>query len=142
MPPSDVLEEVTVYGEVPLTLLRVEVFRAEDDYFATFNEVNSTDEFDIRCRRVASTGTRMAQRVCRAKFVDDLEARAYEEGVPFASYTPVIQNKKELLQNEMRELVLEHAELLNTLNEFGAAKERFESERERRCAGRIFFCRR
>ena len=141
-PASDELEEIIVYGEVPLTLLRGEVYRAEDNYFATFNELNSTDDFDIRCRRRAPTGTRIVQRVCRAKFVNELEARAYREGVPFGSYAAIMRQKEELLQSEMRELVFEHPELLNALNEFDAAQEGFESEREKRCAGRIFVCRR
>ena len=136
------IEEVIVYGEVPLTQLRAQAYRAMDKYFATFNELNSRDEFDIRCRWVAPTGTRIAQRVCRAKFVNDLEARAYREAVPFASFSIVMREKEDLLQNKMRELVLEHPELLGALSEFGATEDRYKAERERRCADRIFVCRR
>lgn len=65
-PDSTVLEEITVYGRIPLTALRVEVYRAEDNYFAAFNELNSTDEFDIRCVWEAPIGTHIKQRVCEA----------------------------------------------------------------------------
>jgi len=141
-PASDELEEIIVYGGAPLTQLRVQVYKAEDNYFATFNELNSTDEFDIHCRREAPTGTRIAQRVCRAKFVTDLQARATREGVPFGEFAHLLREKEELLNAEMRALVFEHPELLDALSEFDAAHEAFESERERRCAGQLFFCRR
>ena len=138
------MEEVLVYGRIPLTQLRKQVYDAEDSYFAAFNELNSSDEFDIRCRWEAprNIATRITQRICEARFVADLESRAVREGVSFASYAALVQQKAEQLHEEMRALVLEHPELLDTLLAFDSAREAFESERERRCAGRIFTCRR
>ena len=148
---SNVLEEVTVYGHLPLTTLRFEVYRAEDNYFASFNELNSKDEFDIYCRWEAPTGTRIKQRQCRARFYAELEYQAARQwrqgsGIPpqqwLASQQALIEDKARRLNEEMRRLVIEHPQLFDALNEFDAAKERFESEHERRCAGRILFCRR
>jgi len=141
-PASPDMEEVIVYGQASLGFLRSAVFEAEDNYFAAFNELNSTDDFDISCRREEPPGTRIAQRVCRARFVADLEHKAFREGVPFATFTPLMLQKAELLQNEMRELLVDHPELLNALSEFDSVKASYESEREERCAGRKLFCRR
>lgn len=135
------MEEVIVYGRASLGFLRSEVFDAEDSYFSAFNDLNSTDEFDITCRREAPPGTRIARRVCRAKFVADLEYKSFREGVPFATFAPLVQQKEALLQSEMRELLAEHPEFLNALSEFDSVQERYESEREQRCAGRKLFCR-
>ena len=123
------------YGEVPLVQIRIEVFRAEDNYFATFNELNSADEYDIRCIWEAPTSSRIKQRVCRAKFVDDLmaeEAQALLRGDPVTPTFGRMQVKGSRLHQEMKTLVLEHPELLDALTEFDATKDRYESERERR----------
>jgi len=142
LPPADDTEEIVVYG-IPLKKLRFEMHKAEDNYFATFNGLNSTDEFDIRCFDHAYTGTRIPQRVCRAKFVDDIEAAAataFLRGYPVVPTFGPMRLKAERLNAEMRALIPQHPELLAALNEFEAARQRFESEKERRCAGRILFC--
>jgi hypothetical protein len=48
-----------------------------------------------------------------------------------------MQTKGEQVQSEMRALVMEHAELLDALTEFDTARQRYDAERERRCAGRL-----
>lgn len=68
-------------------------------------------------------------------------SKSFREGVPFATFAPLVQQKEALLQSEMRELLAEHPESLNALSEFGSVQERYESEREQRCAGRKLFCR-
>ena len=54
----------------------------------------------------------------------------------------VIAQKSEQLYEEMKNLALEHPELLEALVEADEAQERFRAERERRCEGRLLFCRR
>ena len=148
---ADTLEEVMVYGETPLIQLRTEVYRAEDQYFATFNALNSSDEFDIRCERVATTGTRIPQRQCTARFYDEITARAataWQRGETISpqhylsSHQALIDMKSRELREEMETLVLEHPKLREALYEFNAAADRFESEHARRCAGRFLTCRR
>ncbi len=149
VPGPDVLEEVVVYGDVPLLVLRSEMDLAIDSYFAKFNELNSTDEFDIHCEREIHTGTRIKQRQCRARFYSDLEAQAAREWRDFGGPPPqqwlasrqvLIQRKAQLLDEEMKTLIDEHPELLEALTKAGAAEEKYSSERARRCAGRVFIC--
>jgi hypothetical protein len=148
-PSADDLEGIIVYGDVPLALMRGAVYRAEDNYFATFNELNSTDEFDIYCRWESPTGTHMKYRQCRARFYSELEAQAAREWRDFggpppqqwlASREALIQRKAQEVTAEMERLVAEHPELFNALKEVAAAQDKFEAEKERRCAGRILFC--
>jgi len=61
-------EEIIVRGK-RLAGFRVEVDLARERAYAVFNEINSTDDFDIQCvddepRR----GSRMGRRVCAARF--------------------------------------------------------------------------
>lgn len=142
------MEEVVVRSRMPLTLLRGAIYKAEDSYLSLFNALNSRDEFDIRCSRQARTGTRMVQRVCRARFYSDIEAEAAREyrytGTSpqqyVASRSPVIRQKSRQLHAEMLALLETHSELTEALFEVDAAHERFDSERARRCAGRALLC--
>ena len=52
-----------------------------------------------------------------------------------------IKQNDELLRKEMEALVVKRPELLNALSEFSDAKQVLDSERERRCEGRAFICR-
>jgi hypothetical protein len=63
-PPGD---EVVVRGRRPAQL-RLEIERAEDAFYARFNEVNGGDDFDITCRDELQTGSNIPRRVCRAQF--------------------------------------------------------------------------
>ncbi len=146
------LEEVTAFGIRPLLRLRSEMFEAENLYFAAFNEINSHDDFDIKCDdRVTYTGTRIPQRVCRARFYRDLEAQAAQQfqrdgtGIPpqvwLASREALIRSRAAALDAEMRALLETHPGLRDALLAFGEAEERYRTERERRCSGRILFCR-
>ncbi|MDX1561835.1 MAG: hypothetical protein R3305_02870 [Gammaproteobacteria bacterium] len=147
---SSEAEELVVVGQMPLTRLRVEWYRAEDRFFATFNELNSTDEFDIKCQMKSRTGTRMVNRICRAKFYKDLEGQAVTEWWRGGAHSPqqwlmsrsfIIEDKTRRLENELVALVIENPELRAALDEIEVTKTRYESEQRRRCAGRILFCR-
>jgi hypothetical protein len=63
-------EEITVVGQRSRRLLRIEVQLARERVYGLFNSLNSNDEFDIQCRNVPRTGTRILQRVCRPQFAD------------------------------------------------------------------------
>lgn len=46
-------EEITVNAEKSLVRLRHAFYRAEDNLFAVFNDLNSNDDFDVNCDYVA-----------------------------------------------------------------------------------------
>src|SRR5690606_12083183 len=73
------LEEVVVRGQ-PLSELRTALEMARVRVYDLFNDLNSDDAFDVRCRHEAATGTRMRQHICRPQFKDDISnasARAW-----------------------------------------------------------------
>ena len=150
---TDTIEEIIVYGDKSLIRLRLELYRAEEKVFVLFNSLNSDDEFDIHCYKEAPTGSHIMRRVCKANYERKLIAEATSRwllsrqtgtGVAPGFLYPAakIQQKAELLHEEMESLVVENPELLKVLSEFSEAKRILESERQRRCEGRIFICRR
>jgi len=77
------LEEVVVRGQ-PLSELRTALEMARVRVYDLFNDLNSDDAFDVRCRHEAATGTRMRQHICRPQFKDDISnasARAWVYGI-------------------------------------------------------------
>lgn len=144
------LEEVTVYGDVSLTALRLAVFAAEDNFFSAFNELNSRKAFDIHCNPEASTGTRLTHRVCEANFVADITTGASRDflwglttatpGTVYSVNQVEMARMENLLRGEMTRLIAEHPGLADSLREVTRAKERYEAERSRRCERRKRLC--
>ena len=46
---NESIEEITVYGESNINILRRQFNLAQERTFDIFNSLNSTDEFDIEC---------------------------------------------------------------------------------------------
>lgn len=78
---SSRLEEVTVRGQRSLVAYRLALEASRERIFDIFNEINSDDEFDIRCRNEERPGSRIPKRVCRPEFSRDVASRAAGEYV-------------------------------------------------------------
>lgn len=75
---SEQAEEIVVRGR-RLADFRVEMEQARVRAYDIFNEINSDDDFDVRCVNEESTGTRMRQQVCRARFEDRISSSAAKD---------------------------------------------------------------
>lgn len=64
--------------------LRSEMAKAEREYIALYNKLNTVPEFAIACRMDTPTGTKFAVRVCQPKYVVDANARSASEIMKFA----------------------------------------------------------
>jgi hypothetical protein len=71
-------EEVIVRGR-RLSELRIEIEQARRRAYDIFNEINSNDDFDVKCVGESSTGTRMRQQRCRAEFEGRISSRAAQD---------------------------------------------------------------
>lgn len=68
----ETLDEVVVTGKLDsLSAARQAVIAAEDRFYARYNELNTDDMMDIRCRFEAPTGSRIPRRVCQPKLVEE-----------------------------------------------------------------------
>ena len=142
--PSDTLEEIIVYGQRSLLKFRLDMYRAEEDFYDLFNSLNSDDEYDVHCYREAPTGSHIRRRFCRANFEKEITAEAavnWRLGQAYVTAGARIRHKKKLLNEEMEALLSEHPNLTKALSEFSVAKQTYESEHQRRCGGgRALFC--
>ena len=57
------LEEIIVIGERTFFLIRFQIREAEENLYAMFNELNSSDEFDIKCRQIKLTKSQSPSRM-------------------------------------------------------------------------------
>ena len=144
VPIEEEIEEVVVYGEKTLIVLREMVHRAEENFYDVFSELNENPEFDVRCFMEAPTGTRIPKHVCRAKFVTDAETEWGQAWIREWAAVPVhtaVAVKRKQMEREMERLVLERPELQAALVDYVRAKEVYAAERKRRCEGKVFVCR-
>lgn len=123
------IEEIIVRGR-SFGDLRFEIRRSEEAVFARFNELNSSDDFDIECRIEKIYGHR--GRTCMPNFVRDLQARAAVEmaramqgqgdsGLGFL-YAQQARRLQADLDAEMRRLAAEDPDLQDAIAEFSAAQ--------------------
>lgn len=139
------MEEIVVYGDRSLIALRKQVYRAEENFFDLFNELNDEDEFDVQCFYFAPTGTRIRRHTCRANFVVAAEAEEiinFRDGpkVAVAPAIGVIPQKRKEMAKKMLALLQERPELVEALNHVEVAKEAFYAERESRCENKVITC--
>jgi hypothetical protein len=71
-------DEVIVHGK-RLGDLRLKVQAAREHAYNIFNEINSTNDFDVHCSAEKRTFSRMKRRVCRAQFENRIQAQAAKE---------------------------------------------------------------
>jgi hypothetical protein len=116
-------EEVVVHGRAPEEL-RLEIEQVENAVYARFNELNSTDDFDILCSEHAPTGSNIPVRSCRANFVLRAEQRAggaslsrMQGSAPRSpqNVSALLQQKGEELTAEMQRLAREDEQLMRGL---------------------------
>jgi hypothetical protein len=134
---SESIDEITVYGDKSLHALRLEVYKAEENFFEVFNSVNKDDEFDVRCFYEIPSFTHIRRHVCRAYFVTNatsVGANVFMGADPQYPIVPpgtTIMQKKRRMKEILETLVAEHPELLEALNEYTEKKQIFESEKKK-----------
>lgn len=132
-------EEVIVRGRSPAAL-RMQIELAEDAVFARFNEINSNDDFDIRCRQEVYTGSRVPHRVCLPNLWRDAQREAGEETVrsmqgsnafDAAQFLAEAKYKYRQMEEELRQLIRDDPELLESIQHLARLTE-LASDRDRR----------
>ena len=150
-PPAEEIEEIVVYGEKSLLLLKKDLERASNVVFESFNALNEDDEFDIQCSDRVPTGSRIAKGSCRPNFEDQIyyeetqrrfdasDGNVLQEGfrINQATVEAKLKKKKKQLDAKMESMANENPAFAKALIKLLVAERVFEAERARRCSGRI-----
>ena len=119
------IEEIRVIGARTFFSLRMQIVEEENKLYGIFNELNSDDDFDIECAKIAPTGTHISQRVCEPRFVIEMRsrmARDWISGIGELNSTSDLRvetaDQMAKLEEEHDRIVIEHPEYLETLRNF------------------------
>lgn len=133
------IEEITVYGESNINILRRQFNLAQERMFELFNTLNSNDEFDIKCDYEQRLGSRRWHHVCTPKF--NTRPQAHAGGQYMVTYdgedkpsiqSPRVRRLNRELWEEMARLVNENPQLRQSYIDLAEKKNAYEAERERR----------
>ena len=151
------IEEIQVTGERTLLTMRNEIIREEENLYRIFNELNSHDRFDIKCKVERRTWSYILARNCYPKFFTDLRRaensfalsefrQAFsDDGVDPALFNMgmgKIKNDRQIrelaagdyqaLSEEMLRIASENPEYLNILMKVADLKADYQAAREER----------
>jgi len=151
------IEEIQVTGERTLLTMRNEIIREEENLYRIFNELNSHDRFDIKCKVERRTWSYILARNCYPKFFTDLRRaensfglselrQAFsDDGVDPALFElglSRIESDRELreksagdyqaLSEEMLRIASENPDYLNILMKVADLKANYEAARKER----------
>jgi len=105
--------EIIAARETP-DALREQIRKTADRYYAEYNKLNVSDEFDIVCTTQRPGRRRSEQRICEPRFARDarLQAAAARANDPCApSARLIVLMKTAQYQEAMRDLLASHPEL-------------------------------
>jgi hypothetical protein len=126
------LEEIVVRARrgTPWGELRQEIERAQENLFARFNDINSTDDFDIRCETDTSTLFRRYRR-CLSNSARDFQNRIGPADVRgdyglVLLYIQQAQIREREINDEMRRLALTDEQLKQAVAGLGQAQMRHD----------------
>ena len=151
------IEEIQVTGERTLLTMRNEIIREEENLYRIFNELNSHDRFDIKCKVERRTWSYILARNCYPKFFTDLRRAENSfalselrqafgpDGVDSALFNMgmgKIKNDREVrelaagdyqaLSEEMLRIASENPEYLNILMKVADLKADYQAAHEER----------
>jgi hypothetical protein len=155
---SDTLEytlpEVIVEGDNSMHSLRMEVIHAQELKFEVFNNLNSTDDFDITCGWHVPTGTKIKEWSCEVRFLQKVaadDARDYVDSIigpaangPRKPLATREQRAVELarrtreLNREMKALAMKHPELAIAIINAHELEQLYKAEQKKRYGNSIF----
>lgn len=145
--PQRPIEEIEVIGERSLLLLENEIREVEVQMFEIFNDLNSSDDFDVTCRNITHTGTLIPTWECDAGFMTRERSQNVQDFlqsgfIPRTDEQMYWENrhKVEALNAEMIALAKENPALARAMLDLHAKRQRMEELqlRKRENTGRFF----
>ncbi len=129
---EEAMEEIVVAGQKSAAALRRDLTRAEGDFYSLYNKFNNDNEYDVRCSKVAPTGVRTKQHVCRPVFFSKARNRENLSRRIDLNTDPVIADKMVKLQEKLDTLIATNPELQVATARYNTARARLMALREER----------
>lgn len=136
------IEHITVTGEDQISVLRYAMYRAEEEFFNSFNDLTTNKDFKITCKKEPRHAfTRIVERQCKSAFESDIAfeitQRAIRSGRGGITNSPLkneIYQEQEKIRKkqiaEMEKLIQENPKLMAKLIELNQAKAKLEHARK------------
>jgi hypothetical protein len=136
-------EEIVVYGEKSVIVLRNELYRAEERFFTMFNSLNSNDDLDVKCEKITFVGERRRYNICRPQFALKREAEMSQDAITTHStldtsrlsgteHAAYVRKNSRQMWAEMADLVKEHPELQKELADLQKANQALSADRQKK----------
>lgn len=150
-------EEIIVYGETNVIILRNALNLAQESFFDMYNALNNDDEFDVECKkRQGSISQRQRKHRCMPVFALKYAAQASSgfynamgnsfggvasSGAANLEYEARVKAKEKEMWAEIIELAKSNPQFREEIRELMAAGRALEAEKERRGTCPKIFCR-
>lgn len=135
---AEQLDEVVILGK-KLYQLRQDVVKAEDKFFEAFNELNKDDDYDIKCEKTTTAGTRLKSRQCQPVFFSEAEA-AEARAMLTGEYAPPAQlvavERADDYRKKVLEVINKSPKLRKLVRERDALEQGYLKARQERFKGR------
>ena len=136
--PYVTIEEIRVTAERSAFVLRQQLEVAREDFYASYNDVNDVDEFDINCNRSNWTHTRIQGQACMPVFFERALAEAARMAfitgdfifTDMSSVAFAVRPKFEQLENHILQMALEHPDLTDSLLELGKIQAALKAKKD------------
>jgi hypothetical protein len=118
--PDEAVEEITVYGEKTVPVIKAQIMRADRKLYGLWNEMNDEREFDVYCRLEGVYASRRKERICLPAFEHGVLEESWNDlstwtgaGRPEAE----IRKKREIMRNKMIEFAQQNPDLHSAIIE-------------------------
>lgn len=129
-------EVIGIVGEKPLSYFRLQMERAELDFYDAFNAIADEEKFKVKCRRESLTGSNIKKTACYPQYVLDRFAQetqdALSSGAPYPTLKDVefmVTKEKEESQEYVEKIVMDNPDLLKKLIVLNEKQTQYESQR-------------
>jgi len=132
------LDEVQIVGK-RLYEMRQDIIKAEDKFWAKYNELNTNDDYDVHCTIDVPTGTRFKYRVCRPVYyakAQENEARSFITGEYAPPADLVAVEHAVDYEDTALAVINAHPELRKLVREREELERRYEETRKKRFKGK------
>lgn len=129
---ESIIDEVIVEGKRSPKQIRREIRAAETKVLSLFNDLNSDDDYDIICRRLARIGSQITRIECKARIYWDAESDIAQGELPSphpfrplrnpAKHVAIFREKMIEISEKEPSLRLALVELRKLTREYAAVK--------------------